>query len=106
MTDITNIIILTAMDDGAWTNSDHGNVDLLNEYLRKNYQGSTLAKVDEYGGGRLRMSCDVFMGAIDYLNQEAFLEQFHCVEWGRSDSVQLLLKGSKDDFFQVFSPKI
>ncbi|WP_127559269.1 hypothetical protein [Saccharospirillum alexandrii] len=106
MTDITNIIILTSIDDGAWMKSDHGNVDVVHEYLRKNYQGSSLAKVDGHGGGRKRMSCDIFMAAIDYLNKEELLEQFHAIEWQRPEQVQLLLKGSKDNVFQVYCPKI
>ena len=105
MTDITNIIILTSINDGAWMNSDHGSVDVVYEYLRKKYQGNSLAKVDEHGGGRKRMSCDIFMAAIDYLDKEELLEQFNAIEWQRPEQVQLLLKGSKDDLFQVYCPK-
>ena len=50
MIDITNSnIIMTSIDDGAWMNSFHGNVDALHEYLRRNYQECSLAKVIIYG---------------------------------------------------------
>jgi hypothetical protein len=106
MTDITNVILMTSIDDGAWMESDHGNADILYEYLRNNYQGDSLAKVDEHGGGRKRMSCDIFMAAIDYLNKEKLLKKFHAIDWQQPEQVQLLLKGSKDNVFQVYCPKI
>lgn len=106
MTDITNVILMTSFDDGAWMGSDHGNADILNEYLRKKYQGDSFAKVDEHEGGRKRMSCDIFMAAIDYLNKDELLEEFYAIEWQRPEEVQLLLKGSKDKIFQMYCPKM
>jgi hypothetical protein len=52
------------------------------------------------------MSCDIFMAAIDYLNKEKLLKKFHAIDWQQPEQVQLLLKGSKDNVFQVYCPKI
>ncbi|MGH1374631.1 MAG: hypothetical protein ACRBBW_21520 [Cellvibrionaceae bacterium] len=103
MTDITNVILVTSADDGAWMESDHGSYDILYEYLRKNYQGDYLIKVDEQGGGKKRMTCDVFIGAIDYLNREELLETFNAINWQYPDKVQLLLRNSRDNTFKVYT---
>ncbi|WP_235314434.1 hypothetical protein [Paraglaciecola algarum] len=105
MTCITNVILTTAIQDGAWMNSDYGSVDELNEYLCNNYQGSTLKMVHCHAGGNKGMSCDVFMAAIDYLNIEEFIEQFKQIQWDKPLAAQLLLKSEPDDIFQSYSPE-
>lgn len=42
MTCITNIILTTAIQDGAWMNSDYGSIDTINEYLSKNIKAQGL----------------------------------------------------------------
>ncbi|MEP4890715.1 MAG: hypothetical protein ABJV04_11865 [Aliiglaciecola sp.] len=105
MTDITNIILITSMDDGAWANSDHGNADILYEYLRTNYRGESLTKVDHHGGGNKGMTCDIFMAGIDYIDKDKLIEKFNSIQWDRPEKVQLLIKGRKDDVFSVYRPK-
>lgn len=104
MTDISNVILLTSIDDGAWMESDHGNADILTDYLHKHYQSDTFAKVDEHGGGKKKMSCDIFMAAVDYLNKDELLERFWSIKWERPEQVQLLIKGAQDKRFEVYLP--
>ena len=106
MTDITNLILLTSAEDGAWMKSDHSNADVLYEYLRKHYQGDSLSKVDEHANGKKRMSCDVFIAAIDYLNKDDLLDTFNAIPWQRPEQVQLLLKGARDEVFHIYTVKM
>lgn len=62
MSTISNVILTTAIYDGAWSKSDYGNVDLLNDYLRKNYQGTCLRIVHDKAGGHQQMTCDIYGG--------------------------------------------
>lgn len=105
MTCITNIIITTAIQDGAWMNSDHGSIDVLNDYLHKHYQGTRLHSVYEHAGGRKHMSCDVFMAAVDYLDVDEFIECFHRVPWDKPNQVQLFLRPEGQDLFETYQPK-
>lgn len=92
MTCITNLILTTSIYDGAWMNSDYGSVDVLNDYLYKHYQGSTLTSVHTHSGGRKPMSCDVFIAAIDYLDVDEFISLFHQVSWENPKEAQLMIK--------------
>lgn len=80
MTDITNIILLTSMDDGTWVNNDPSNADILNGYLRANYQYESFTKVDQHASGNKGMTCDIFMAGINYLDKDSFIEQLNCIE--------------------------
>jgi hypothetical protein len=62
--------------------------------------------VDDHGGGRKKMTCDIFMAAIDYLNRDELLRIFYTIEWQRPEQVQLLLKGPQDNVFQLYCPKM
>ncbi|WP_415891307.1 hypothetical protein ACMXYV_08325 [Neptuniibacter sp. SY11_33] len=106
MTCITNVILTTAIQDGAWMRSDTGSVDILSDYLYRNYQGTRFSDVEVHAGGNKRMSCDVFMVAVDYLNVEEFIEQFHKVEWQKPEEAQLLIRTEGDTFFTSYRPKL
>jgi len=106
MTCITNIILTTSTYDGAWMNSDYGSVDMLNEYIYKNYQGSMLKNVVSHAGGNKAMSCDVFMAAVDYLNVEEFIDKFLNIKWDKPKEVQLLIKGENEPIFTPYYPII
>ncbi len=105
MTCISNIILTTAIHDGAWMESDHGSVDTLNEYLYSKYQGTFLKSVESHAGGRKMMSCDVFMAAVDYLNVDEFIEKFHQVGWQKPQEVQLMIRREGDLVFRSYRPK-
>lgn len=104
MTAITDLILTTAPDDGACSTSDHSNADMLCDYLHQHYQGTNLHKTDEHAGGHKRMQSDVFMAAVDYLDEVALLEYFQQIPWQYPEKVQLLLKGPHDATFQLFQP--
>lgn len=106
MTCITNIILSTAIQDGAWMNSDYGSVDELNEYLSKKYQGTRLHSVKDHAGGHKMISCDIFVAAVDYLNLDEFIETFSGIHWDKPEQVHLLIKSNTDLRFQSYYPEI
>lgn len=50
MTHITDIILITAIEDGSELGDSNPSTDKLSAYLEKNHNGS-LIKVDGYAGG-------------------------------------------------------
>ena len=106
MTCVTNLILTTAIYDGAWMNSDYGSVDKLNEHLYKYYQGSRFSCVTHHSGGHKSLSCDVFIAAIDYLNIPEFIEQFHKVDWEKPKEAQLMIKTEGQASFTLYQAKV
>ena len=104
MTCITNVILTTAIHDGAWMNSDTGSVDVLSDYLYQNYQGTRLSAVETHAGGRKGMTCDVFVAAVDYLNVEEFITLFNQVKWEKPEQAQLLIRTEGDRVFTSYQP--
>ncbi|OKY25792.1 MULTISPECIES: hypothetical protein [Thalassotalea] len=105
MTCITNIILTTAIQDGAWMNSDYGSIDTINEYLSKKYQGTRLNSVENSAGGHKTISCDMFVAAVDYLELHEFIAVFEKINWDKPAEVHLLIKGHNDLTFTSYYPK-
>ncbi|SEL24237.1 hypothetical protein SAMN05216262_10814 [Colwellia chukchiensis] len=106
MTCITNIILTTAIQDGAWMHSDYGSVDQLNDYLSSKYQGTRLYSVENSAGGHKTISCDIFVAAVDYLNVDEFIEEFLKIAWQKPEQVQLLIKNNHDLRFTSYYPNV
>ena len=105
MSHVTDIILMTAIEDGAKTKEGHPNVDKLNEYIEREHCKHKLLRVDEHSGGRKEMQCDVFMAAINYMDIDGFIEWFSIIAWEHPESVQLLIKDEHDDKFSVHLAK-
>lgn len=104
MSRVTDIILITAIDDGASTDQEHPNVDQLNDYLKSQHGGCSLVQVDHRAGGSKAMQCDVFMAAINYLDHGALLAHLEAISWETPECVQLMLKGEEEDRFSIFRP--
>lgn len=105
MSHVTDIVLLTAIDDGGH-DDEHPNVDRLEDWLKREYSPHVrLVKVDQHAIGTKAMQCDVFITAINYLNIEGFVEAFRAIPWGMPDCVQLLIKDEHDERFTVHLPE-
>jgi hypothetical protein len=104
MSAISNVILTTAIYDGAWSQSDYGNVDLLNDYLRKHNQGRCFNRVDDKAGGHQQMTCDIFMAAVNYLDVDALVNEFLTIEWQKPEQAQLMIRSHEDEHFQLYAP--
>lgn len=104
MSHVTDIILSTMIEDGSVGEASSPNVDVLNEYLSKNYGGWKLVKVDDKAGGGKAMQCDLFIAAINHLDISAFLNAFREVEWEAPEYVQLMLKDEHDEGFTIYKP--
>lgn len=102
MSHVTDIILVTSIDDGGIEDA-HPNTDLLNMYLERQNKGKLL-KIDNYAGGRKAMQCDVFMAAVNHLDMREFIEEFHKISWECKELVQLFLKDEEDDRFAEYIP--
>lgn len=100
MSVVTDIILITFIEDGSGEN-EHLNVDLLNKYLLDHYR-CELVKVDNYAGGNKCMQCDVFIGAINYLDIDNFINQINKISWEHPESLQFLLQKEEDEYFTAY----
>lgn len=105
MSHVTDIILVTGIEDGAKHQNEHPNADYVSEYLEKEHN-CKLNKVDQYAGGGKKVQCDVFMAAINYLNIPLFVEHFYSVKWSYPELVQLMIKDEHDEKFTIYEPKI
>ena len=105
MSHVTDIIFITAIEDGADAEAGHPNTDKLSEYIAREHNNNKLLKVDEHAGGNKAIQCDVFMAAINYMDIDTFIAWFHTIKWEYPESVQLLIKDEHDDQFTIHVPK-
>ncbi len=103
MSHVTDIILITFIEDGGKFGSQNPNADKLIEYLEENHQRA-LNKIDSAAGGDKSMQCDVFAGAINHLYIEKFLDHFKKIEWENPECVQLLIKDEHEDIFTIYTP--
>lgn len=107
MSHVADIILTTPIEDGGKKDGDSPNVDVLINYLRVEYHleerpKSPLEKVDGHAGGDKAMQCDVFIGAINYLDINGFIEVFKSIKWEYPEDIQLLIKDEHDDKFKLY----
>ena len=100
MSDVTDIILIIAIDDGD-LNGDLKNIDTINNYLISSYK-SFMEKVDSFAGGNKAVQCDVYMAAINYLNKEDLISKFLDINWDYKECAQLMLKGEHDNKFKLY----
>ena len=101
MSYVTDIILVTMIDDGAELEDTQPNADQLSRYLSVNHGGACLNKMDAYAGGNKAMQCDVFMGAVRSMDAAIFIEAFKAIEWEFPECAQLFIKEENDDCFTV-----
>ena len=101
MSRVTDIILITAIEDGAECEGEHPNADRLSAFIRENHYkvGVPLLQVHEIAGGNKYMQCSVFAGAINHLNADAVVECFANIDWEYPECAQLLLKGEQENTF-------
>ncbi|MEH6578989.1 MAG: hypothetical protein V7731_18150 [Amphritea sp.] len=104
MSSVTDIILITTTDDGISDSSSQPNADIINTYIKENFQGCKLVKVDPYTDDKKSMQCDIFMCAVEGLDTEELIEIFNSIHWQQPGSVQLILKEPQDDAFSIHSP--
>jgi hypothetical protein len=79
-------------------------VEALNGWLQDNEEGQFLIRVDSFVGGQRSkaMQCVVVIGAINYLDIDAFLKAADSCVWQRRDQVQIALKDEDEDVFAMY----
>lgn len=103
MSSVTNIILKTGCtDEGDATQQC---IDtLLLAFLEKHPRATPpLVQVDRQGGGDKYMECDLFIGAINYLDRNWLLEVFRGLPWPDPEEVQLFLQTQEQDQFTMYT---
>jgi len=87
MSKVTDIILITAIDDAPF------------EYPR-------LRAVDGFAGGSKAMQCDVYMAAVNYIDggKGTLIELFTYHEWQEPECAMLMLKGETQEQFEIYKP--
>lgn len=104
MSHLNDIILVTAIEEGASKENEHPNVDLVNSYLQKEHH-CALVRVDQFAGGGKKIQSHVFMAAINHLNISEFVSHFYAVPWAYPESVQLMLKDEHEERFTIYQPE-
>jgi hypothetical protein len=105
MSRVTDIILVSSIDDGGSRRDQPVNVQRLDRWLQERHPGYRLIQVDAQVQGPKAMQCDIFLGAVNYLDREDFLAAFHAIDWELPGCVQLMLKGEEEDVFTVYLPQ-
>lgn len=105
MSHVADIILVTAIDDGAQRDEEHPNADLLSKWLQENkgQDWLKLVKVDQHAGGNKAIQCDIFLAAINYLDIDGFVAAFRSIRWHMPECAQLMIKDEHDDLFTVYT---
>jgi len=60
-----------------------------------------LKQVDDFASGGKAMQCNVYLAAVNYLNEDGFVAEFRRIRWLEPEHVQLLMKGEFDEQFSI-----
>lgn len=102
MSNVTDIVLITACNDGSESDDDPGpNADKLGTYLFDHHRQYLIA-VHEQAGGNKYPQHDVFMSAINGLDKSAFVAAFRLVPWEWPDRVRLILCGEQEDDIHIY----
>ncbi|AKJ28830.1 hypothetical protein [Caldimonas brevitalea] len=105
MSTVTDIILVTFFNDGSQGDDGHQNVDALNQWLLSTRPSprDQLVRVDNRAGGGKVMQCEVWMAAINWLDEKAFEQAVRSINWAHRDCVQLFMKSENADRFRVIN---
>ena len=104
MSVVTDILLCTAIDDGAPAEDKRPNADALSAWLvQRHGPACELKKLDGYAGGNKAMQCDVFGVAVNYCDTDELVAAFRAVKWQYPESAQLLVKEEDWDAFRLFT---
>jgi len=85
MSNVTNVILVTC-----------GESDMAMELYGQ------FVEVDRMAGGNKYMECSVVMAAINYMDEDAFINDFKAMKWLSPECAQLMIKRQDDDVFTTY----
>lgn len=105
MSYVTDIILITSIEDGGISEEDpNPNVDILNEFIVKEYNHQcAFKKIDGFAGGDKCIQADIFATAINYCRVQELIDRVRSIEWEDPDSVQLNIKDEHWNSFRMFT---
>lgn len=102
MSHVTDILLCTAIADGAKGTEEHPNADALSAHLAQRHGAAcSLAKIDGHAGGNKAIQADVFAAAVDYCDIDALVAAFYAIPWESPECAQLMVKDENWDAFEV-----
>jgi len=104
MSFVTDVLLCTALGDGASTKDSRLNANVLSDWLVEHYgPACALEKLSSYAGGNKAMQADVFGVAVNFCNREKLIAAFQAISWQYPESAQLFLKHEDSDSFQLYA---
>lgn len=100
MSRVTDIILTCSGLEEVWPSGGMPAIERLNSWLDERY-GCHVSRVDQRAGGTKVMQANVFLCAINYLDEDEFIDEVAKVGWQDPGAVRVMLKGEEDDGFRV-----
>lgn len=97
MSYVTNVVLMTSLLDDKIVH------EFINPWLVSQGQGE-LAKIDEYAGGNKAMEVDLYAGAFNHLNTEAFIPVVIAPNWRVPEELILMVQAEMETA-QVYKGK-
>lgn len=98
MSNVTDIVLLTPLGEGAA-------IEKLNSWLvAQKDPGMPLVQVNSYASTTKCMQADVYVLAVNYLDDGLFLQEFRAAPWRTPQHVQLLFQRECDEEFSMHRP--
>lgn len=105
MSVVTDIILITGIDDGRDGDETPGSVDRFNDWIEAHGRATDrLVQVDRHAGGHKAMQCDVWLAAINFCDEAELEKAFQRVEWDQPRMVQLLINSEHSDRLRLVTP--
>lgn len=97
MSYVTNVVLMTSLLDDKIVH------EFINTWLVSQGQGE-LAKINEYAGGNKAMEVDLYAGAFNHLNEEAFIPVVVSPNWRVPEELVLVVQTEMEPV-QVYKGK-
>ena len=104
MSVVTNLVLCLGVSDGE---SAGRKIEEVNRYFADSCKG--LVSVDDpalprgwYGGSKF-LEADLYIGAFNHLDLQAFIGHIRSIRWKQPDCVQVFVKEQDDDRFRLLN---
>ncbi len=103
MSHVTDIIIITRLEESDYAEDVYPNIEELSKYIKTEFSSSGFNIVSTFAGGNKAVQADIFMCAVNGMDIPKFLTKCKTIKWNDPDSIQILIKDEHWELFKMYS---